>query len=113
MSTPLVKVFWIGTELPETQIFSSASRSKVPAVSTAKCVMLRYGIEWYSTFLPVMPCLSTRISRRSVNMMTSRTSWYAACTTSPAPSSLPKSDAAWPGSMVCALPKSAMDETPH
>jgi hypothetical protein len=27
--------------VPESQIFSSASRSKVPAVSTLKCVMLR------------------------------------------------------------------------
>ncbi|CAM5610451.1 hypothetical protein STENM327S_06975 [Streptomyces tendae] len=53
-----------------------ASRSKCPAVSTAKCVMLRYGIEWYSVFLPVMPCLSTRISRRSVNRMVSRISRY-------------------------------------
>lgn len=74
MSTPLVKVFWTGVWEPESQIFSSASRSKWPAVSTAKCVMLRYGIEWYSVFLPVMPCLSTRISRRSVNRMVSRIS---------------------------------------
>lgn len=29
MSTPLVKVFWIGNEVPETQILSSASRSNV------------------------------------------------------------------------------------
>jgi hypothetical protein len=63
----LVKVFSMGVGVPEIQIFSSASRSKVPAVSTAKWVMLRYGTEWYSTFLPVMPCLSIRIRRRSVN----------------------------------------------
>jgi len=35
MSTPLVKVFSIGAGVPEIQIFSSASRSKWPAVSTA------------------------------------------------------------------------------
>ena len=49
--------------------------------------MLRYGTEWYSTFLPVMPCLSTRRSRRSVNRMVSRISWYAAWTCSFWPSS--------------------------
>ncbi|CAM5296922.1 hypothetical protein SBADM41S_02407 [Streptomyces badius] len=49
--------------------------------------MLRYGMERYSTFLPVMPCLSTRISRRSVNRMLSRTSRNASCTCSPCPNS--------------------------
>ena len=32
-----------------------------------KCVMLRYGIEWYATLLPVSPCLSTRTKRLLVN----------------------------------------------
>lgn len=50
--------------------------------------MLRYGIEWYSVFLPVMPCLSIRIRRRSVNRMVSRRSRRAACTCSPWPRSL-------------------------
>lgn len=51
MSTPLLNCFWIGPELPDSQIFSSASRSKFPAVSTAKCVMDLYGTLWYSILL--------------------------------------------------------------
>jgi hypothetical protein len=35
-----VNVFWIGVGVPETQIFSSASRSKASAVSTAMGVPL-------------------------------------------------------------------------
>jgi hypothetical protein len=33
---PRVNVRWIGSGVPDIQIFSSASRSKCPAVSTAK-----------------------------------------------------------------------------
>lgn len=29
--------------------------------------MLRYGMEWYSTLLPVSPCLSTMTKRLSVD----------------------------------------------
>jgi hypothetical protein len=35
----------MGAAVPEIQILSSASRSKVPAVSIVKWVMLFYGIE--------------------------------------------------------------------
>ena len=41
MVEPRLKVRWIGSALPEIQIFSSASMSKVPAVSTEKRVMAR------------------------------------------------------------------------
>jgi len=70
MSTPLLNCFWIGPELPDSQIFSSASRSKFPAVSTAKCVMDLYGTLWYSIFLPVRPLRrrhTVRESRSRVN----------------------------------------------
>ncbi len=40
-SVPFFKVFVTGSWEPETQIFSSLSRSKVPAVSTEKRVMAR------------------------------------------------------------------------
>jgi hypothetical protein len=36
----LLNCFCTGVDEPEIQIFSSASRSKVPAVSMLKCVML-------------------------------------------------------------------------
>ena len=36
----LLNVFWMGAAVPDIQIFNSASRSNVPAVSTLKCVML-------------------------------------------------------------------------
>ncbi len=36
----LLNRFWIGTGLPEIQTFNSASRSKCPAVSTLKWVIL-------------------------------------------------------------------------
>ena len=42
---PREKVFWIGSGVLEIQIFSSASRSNVPALSTEKCVIARYGTE--------------------------------------------------------------------
>jgi hypothetical protein len=50
--------------------------------------MLRYGIDRYSVFRPVMPCLSMKIRRRLVNRMASRTSLKAASTTSPSKRSL-------------------------
>jgi hypothetical protein len=40
MFSCLLNRFWIGTGLPEIQTLSYASRSKWPAVSTLKWVML-------------------------------------------------------------------------
>ncbi len=44
-SVPFFSVLLIGVLVPETQIFNSESRSKVPAVSTANLVMARYGMD--------------------------------------------------------------------
>src|SRR4051812_26234974 len=52
---------------------SSASRSKVPAVSIEKAWILLYGSEVKSRFLPVMPCTLTAMSRLSVKTTKSRT----------------------------------------
>jgi len=41
----LLKVFSIGMLIPETNILSSASKSKCPDVSTLKLVIALYGIE--------------------------------------------------------------------
>ena len=41
----LLNCFWNGVALPEIQILSSASRSKVPPVSMLKCVMLQVPVQ--------------------------------------------------------------------
>src|SRR3546814_10560544 len=49
-----------GVAAPDTHIFMSASRSKVPAVSNEKRVTERHGMLRNSFFDPVSPCTSTR-----------------------------------------------------
>lgn len=49
----------------EIQIFNSASRSSVPAVSMLNLDIPLYGIDKYLVLLPVNPCLSTRMSNEA------------------------------------------------
>lgn len=55
----------------EIQIFNSASKSNVPDVSEEHLEILLYGMDLYSTLLPVKPCTSISIKRLLVNINTS------------------------------------------
>src|SRR5680860_788409 len=58
----------LGVSSLDIQIFSSASKSKVPDVSNEKREIFLKGKDLYSILLPVKPCMSTKINLLLVNM---------------------------------------------
>jgi hypothetical protein len=97
----------LGFSSLETQIFNSASRSKVPAVSILNLEMLLYEMDLYSVLLPVKPCLSTRMSLLEVKIKVSRISLKPNSISSPSIKRVPYCFSNWSWLTVPALPRSA------